>query len=179
MARPTRPARTRSKKQPKNYAFIDSQNLNLGIKELGWKLDFRKFRVYLREKYHVQKAYLFVGFIPENQNLYRSLQEYGYVLIFKPTLKSKTGGVKGNVDAELVLQAMIDLKSYHQAVIVTSDGDFSCLVDYLRQQEKLEMVLSPNRVKCSVLLRRAAKDKINYLNDLKGKLAYAQKKKHR
>ena len=69
--------------QPRNnYAFIDSQNLNLGIREMGWNLDFRKFRIYLKEKYGVSKAYLFIGFLPENQNLYKALQEYGYVLVF-------------------------------------------------------------------------------------------------
>jgi len=31
----------------KNYAFIDSQNLNLGAQELGWKIDYKKFNVYL------------------------------------------------------------------------------------------------------------------------------------
>lgn len=43
----------RSKK--KNFAFIDSQNLNLGVQELGWKIDYKKFNVYLREKYNVEK----------------------------------------------------------------------------------------------------------------------------
>jgi hypothetical protein len=32
-----------------NYAFIDSQNLNLGVQDLGWKLDYKKFRIYLTE----------------------------------------------------------------------------------------------------------------------------------
>ena len=32
-----------------NYAFIDSQNLYLSIKAQGWKIDFAKFRVYLRD----------------------------------------------------------------------------------------------------------------------------------
>ncbi len=36
-----------------NFAFIDSQNLNLSIRALGWRLDFRRFRVYLKEKYEV------------------------------------------------------------------------------------------------------------------------------
>lgn len=162
-----------------NFAFIDSQNLNLGIRELGWRLDHAKFRTYLTDKYQVGIAYLFLGFLPENQDLYRSLQQAGYVLIFKPTFKRTDGIVKGNVDAELVLQAMIDLEHYDQAVIVTSDGDFACLVVYLRQQQKLRTVLSPNRAKCSVLLRRAAQDTINYLNDLRGKLALSPTKKHR
>jgi len=95
-----------------NYAFIDSQNLNLGIQSLGWKLDHRRFRVYLKEKYGVSRAYLFIGFLPENKDLYSALQAAGFVLIFKPTLPDKAGEVKGNVDADLVLQAMIDSDNY-------------------------------------------------------------------
>lgn len=161
-----------SDKLLKNYAFIDSQNLNLGIKELGWKLDFERFRVYLKDKYGIEKAYLFIGYLPENQDLYRSLQEYGYVLVFKPVLKNKDGDVKGNVDAELVLQAMVDYNKYNKAVIVTSDGDFHCLVNYLYSKKKLAMVLSPNHDKCSVLLTKAAKGKIAFMNNLKRKLRY-------
>lgn len=68
-----------------NYAFIDSQNLNLSIQNTGWKLDFAKFRVYLTDKYYVTKAFLFIGYIPQNQSLYANLQQQGYILIFKPT----------------------------------------------------------------------------------------------
>lgn len=108
-----------------NYAFIDSQNVNLSIQESGWKLDFRRFRIYLKEKYGVEKAYLFIGYLPENQDLYKSLQESGYVLIFKPVLRiNEDGKVKGNVDAELVLHSMIEYPNYEKVVIVTGDGDF-------------------------------------------------------
>ena len=112
------------KKELKNYAFIDSQNLNLSIRNLGWKLDFYRFRIYLEEKYKVKVAYLFIGYLPENQDLYNSLQKCGYVLIFKPTLKYKNKKIKGNCDAELVLQAMIDYPNYKKAVVVSGDGDF-------------------------------------------------------
>src|SRR3989338_10258062 len=94
-------------KQENNYAFIDSQNLNLSIQELGWKLDFRKFRIYLKEKYNVTTAYLFIGYIEGNNDLYTALQVAGFICIFKPTLTYKDGTTKGNCDAELVLQAMI------------------------------------------------------------------------
>lgn len=167
---------TISEKIVKNYAFIDSQNLNLGIQDLGWKLDFKRFRVYLKEKYFVKKAYLFIGYLPENQGLYRSFQEYGYVLVFKPVLRNKNGKVKGNVDADLVLQAMIDCTKYGKAVIVTSDGDFYCLVNYLYSNEKLEKVISPSYNNCSVLLTKAAKDKIVFMDNLRKKLEYKMKK---
>ena len=91
-----------------NFAFIDSQNVNLGINAIGWKLDWRRFRVHLGEHYGVTRAYIFIGYVPENQGLYRSLQNYGYILVFKPVMYRKDGKPKGNVDAELVLQAMID-----------------------------------------------------------------------
>jgi len=160
------------KKKENNFAFIDSQNLNLGIQELGWQLDFRRFRIYLKEKYAIQKAYLFIGYLPENQNLYRALQEYGYVLVFKPVLKTKDGKVKGNIDADLVLRTMIDYDRYEKAIIVTSDGDFYSLVDHLYQNNKLEKVLSPDTKNCSILLKRSAREKIDFIDNLRKKLAY-------
>lgn len=159
-----------------NYAFIDAQNVNLGIKELGWRLDWERFRVYLNEKYGVKIAYMFLGYVEENQSLYQSLQKSGYILIFKEVLKGKDGFVKGNCDAELVLQAMIDYQSYERAVIVSGDGDFACLVRYLNKQEKLEKLLVPNSTKFSALLKKAAKgEKLDYISNLQNKLAYKKK----
>ena len=137
-----------------NYAFIDSQNLNLGVRSLGWTLDFRKFRLYLKNKYNVHKAYLFIGHLDGNEGLYLSLQEAGYILIFKPTVELASGITKGNVDAELVLHsAAIQYKNYDKAVIVSGDGDFTCLVEFLDDNGKLLNIMPPNK-HFSSLLRR-------------------------
>lgn len=138
------------------YAFIDSQNLNLGVLSQGWKMDWRKFRQYLRSKYHVGKAYLFIGQLPGNEALYISLQEAGFLLIFKPTLERKEQGktvVKGNVDAELVLHTMIHYGDYQKALIVSGDGDFYCLIEYLNSKNKLLYVMVPNKHYSSLLRR--------------------------
>ncbi len=74
-----------------NYAFIDAQNLHRGIKSLGWELDWVRFRVYLKEKYGVDTAYI---------------------------------------------------------------------------NNKLEIVISPYRKTCSVLLRKSAKEKIIFIDNL-------------
>jgi uncharacterized LabA/DUF88 family protein len=158
-----------------NYAFIDSQNLNLGILKLGWKLDYKKFRVYLREKYNVQKAYIFIGFVALNQKLYDHLQESGFILKFKPTIPDGDGKIKGNVDADIVLSAMIEWADYDGAVIVTSDGDFYSLVAHLYDNGKLEVVLSPDKKECSSLLKQTAKEKIQFMDNLHGKLEYKKK----
>jgi uncharacterized LabA/DUF88 family protein len=155
-----------------NYAFIDGQNLNLGVQYMGWNLDFKKFRVYLKEKYQVGVAYYFIGYIEGNSDLYRSLQMAGYILVFKPTLVLAGGTVKGNCDAELVLQAMIDLNEYDKAVIVTGDGDFYCLVKHLRKIDKFKILMAPNSARCSHLLNTAAENQISFMNELKPKLEY-------
>lgn len=138
---------------------------------MGWEIDWLRFRAYLRHKYRVVQAYLFIGFIPEHNNIYDELQKAGFVLKFKPVLPSGDHGVKGNVDADLVLQAMIDYPQYDKAILVTSDGDFYSLARYLHSNEKLLAVLSPHRKTCSSLLRKSAKDKMAYMDTLKEKLA--------
>lgn len=158
-----------------NYAFIDSQNLNRGIESLHWKLDFRRFRVYLREKYSVTTAYLFIGYVPKNKNLYSALQKAGYILIFKPTIPDGDGNVKVNIDADLVLQVMLDYDKYDKAVIITSDGDFYSLVAHLQRTNKLAMVLSPHINTCSRLLRKAAGLRIYFMDNLRQKLEFKRK----
>jgi len=165
-----------------NYAFIDSNNLHRGVTDLGWKLDYRKFRIFLEEKFAVKKAYYFIGFIAENAQLYESLKRKGYSLIFKEVVPDQKGEPKGNIDAELVLQAMIDLKEYEKAVIVSGDGDFACLVKYLQEQGKLAQVISPRHDRpkdgkpeqggASILLKRAAPGKILFLEQHKHRLEY-------
>jgi len=163
------------KKLQNNYAFIDSQNLNMNILNQGWKLDFRKFRIYLKEKCSVKKAYLFIGYIKGNNKLYLSLQNAGFLCIFKPTLSYKDGVTKGNCDAELVLQTMIELNNFDKAVIITGDGDFYCLVEHLKNMNKLERVLVPNRYKYSALLKKFAQKDVEFMNDLKNKLEYKKR----
>lgn len=151
---------SRKPKQPDVYAFIDSQNLNLGVQKMGWKMDWHKFREYLRKQYNVTHAYMFIGYMAENEQLYEQMHEHGFLVVLKPTLDvklpvensnrdeehvepSKTL-TKGNVDADLVLYAMKEFPKYDKAIIVSGDGDFYGLIEYLVQQGKLSHVMTPN-----------------------------------
>ncbi len=154
-----------------NYAFIDSQNLNLSVRDQGWELDYQKFRVYLKHKHKVTKAYLFIGFVATNQALYTSLQNKGYVLVFKPTLRLPSGKPKGNVDAELVLHTILENSHYDKAVIVAGDGDYYCLIKHLKKENKLKSLVIPNRKDYSSLLREFATD-MAFVTDLRHKLEY-------
>ena len=158
-----------SPKEKTIYAFIDSQNLNLGISNtitkssgrklyIGWKLDFSRFRKYLKDKYNVSRAYLFIGYIPQNKDLYKYLENSGYIIIFKPTLNQKIKEkriTKGNVDSEIVLYSSAKfINDYDKAVFVSGDGDFYCLYEYLIEKNKLEKILIPNKYSYSSLLRK-------------------------
>jgi len=160
------------------YAFIDSQNLNLGTKKdiirhgkkiyHGWQLNFKKFRIYLQSKFHVSKALLFIGYISENRELYSELKSFGYELVFKETVKDSFGKPKGNIDAELVLHsATVEYKNYDKAVIVSGDGDFACLHRFLEGNNELHKVIIPNKKSMSKLLRPFDKYKI-YIEDDRG-----------
>lgn len=159
------------KKRPIIYAFVDSQNLNLGTSKdihkgkkriyKGWKLDYKKFRRYLSDKFRAQKAFLFIGYIKQNEQLYKKLKSFDYDLVFKPTVKDRRGKPKGNIDAKLVLySAAIQYKNYDKAVIVSGDGDFYCLYEYLEKHSKLLKIIIPNRHSESTLLKRFQKYKI-------------------
>lgn len=160
-----------------NYAFIDSQNLNLSIQQLGWKLDFYRFRRYLAEKYGVTRAFIFVGFVEENQELYDHLVKVGYELVYKPTLAYKDGTTKGNVDAELVLHTMIEWPRYDQAVIVSGDGDFYSLVEHLIEHQKLAKLIIPNKHNYSSLLRRFDSQYLAFVSDLRSRMTYVSRRK--
>ncbi len=159
-----------------NYAYIDGYNMHLSSINLGWQIDYQKLRTYLSDKYGIVMAYYFIGYRYDYENLYSSLTKKGYTLIFKEVSKKDNSGVKGNVDAELVLQAMLDILDYDQAVIVTSNGDFACLVKYLLDQGKLKRLLAPCGSNCSSLLTRAAGPYIDFLDDLRHKLEYKKER---
>jgi uncharacterized LabA/DUF88 family protein len=182
-----RPFFNRKKKtqvQKHNYAFIDSQNLNLGVQRVGWKMDWKKLRQYLKDNYDVEKAYMFIGYVPENEDLYKQMQDAGYAVVLKPTvdmymteeeLKDEKHITKGNADAELVLYAMKEYQNYDKAIVVSGDGDFYCLVEYLAQKQKLLHLLAPNSHYST--LYRPFESFVIVLDTLRNQLSYKTYKK--
>ncbi len=172
-------------KRPVVYAFIDAQNLHLGTSKdiirnrkliyRGWKLDLKKFRRYLADKFRIRKAFLFIGKVRGNEKMYQAFRSYGYELVFKPTTKDNFGKAKGNIDAELVLYAAaIEFPNYDKAVIVSGDGDFYCLYEFLERKNKLGRIIIPNRKSESSLLKKFQQYKI-FLEDKREELKLNKK----
>ncbi len=167
------------KNKENNFAYIDGANLHKGIASLGWELDYKKFRIWLTEKYGVCNAYLFIGLIPKFKELYKYLQESGFTLVFKEVVYDGNGKAKGNCDADLVLQMTRDAyeNKFDNALLVASDGDYAGLVKFLKEKQKFSVLLSPHsKDKCSILLKRTGV-KIAYINDQCSRLSLSQKEK--
>lgn len=185
---------TKEEKPERVFAFIDSQNLNVGTQRTGWKMDWRKFRQFLADEYGVTKAFMFIGYIPENEQLYEQMHELGYAVVLKPTFDltkprpepaepDKASGaepeekkpVKGNIDAELVLWAMKEMSNYEKAIIVSGDGDFYCLVEYLEQKGRLLHLLAPSGHYSGLYNRY--EEYVVRLDQMRRKLAYHDHRK--
>lgn len=177
-----------------NIAFIDGQNLHFGttkcdncaarlkidIKDIkkedctcgyAWEVNLSKFRVYLKENYSVSEAYYCLGYLKDkNGALYTELQKAGFIVLFKehgPLSKSKK---KGNVDTDIIFEVMrnlLDNPDFKKIVLISGDGDYKKLVDYLVSKGKFEKILFPNKKYASSLYKEYGSEAFDYLENLK------------
>lgn len=164
-----------------NIAFIDGQNLHLGTKEDGWKIDLLKFRTYLKDKYCVQEAYYFLGYVSDEQaDLYNRLQKAGFIVVFKEHHASSVGKKKGNVDSDIIFEMMknvVENTTFHKILLVSGDGDYKKVVDYLVRKEKFEKILFPNKKFASSLYKYLGSERFDYLSNLKSYIQYTKREK--
>ncbi|OHA24178.1 MAG: hypothetical protein A3B11_02055 [Candidatus Taylorbacteria bacterium RIFCSPLOWO2_01_FULL_44_26] len=166
------------KRKENNYAYIDGANLYRGVFDMGWILDYSRFRIWLKERYGVSRAYIFIGLVQKYTDLYAMLQESGFTLIFKETIYDQNGKPKGNCDADLVLHVVRDVfeGKNDKSLIVSSDGDYASTIKFLKEKKKILVVLSPHpKNKCSILLKRTNVP-ITYLSDFRQLLGPTKEK---
>ena len=155
-----------------NIAFIDGQNLymNTAKKEINpWKIDLVRFRIYLEKKYKAKKAYYFLGYVQEkNQELYEEIQNAGFVLIFREHNPAMLGKKKGNVDSDIIFHVMKKLykrEDFGDIILVSGDGDYKLLVDFLVEEKKFGKILFPDRKYRSSLYKELSNNYFAYLDD--------------
>ena len=163
--------KTRAPKEGNNIAFIDGQNLHMGVKSSQklWKIDLFKFRIYLRSKYGVVDAFYFLGYLEEKyQDLYNEIQKAGFIIVFKQHNPAMLGKKKGNVDSDIIFTAMKGLykkEKFNNIVIVSGDGDYKMLVDFLIEEKRFYKILFPNKKFASSLYRKLLPRYFDYLEN--------------
>ena len=154
-----------------NIAFIDGQNLHLGIKDENWKIDHNKLRIYLKDKYHIEEAYYFLGYVSEKQqDLYSNLQKAGFIVSFKEHNANLKAQKKGNVDTDIVFETMkhlLDNEKLEKVVLISGDGDYKKLVDYLIKKNKFKKILFPNKKFASSLYKELGSEFYDYIENIR------------
>jgi len=152
-------------KQPveNNIAYIERQNLYMVTNNIvvdSWKIDMQRFRIYLEKRYSVQTAYYYLGYVREGdsiEGLYEEIQKAGFVLVFRQHNSAMIGKKKGNVDADIIFSVMKRLykqERFDKVVLVSGDGDYKMLVDFLIEEKRLKKILFPNRRFSSSLYKK-------------------------
>lgn len=162
-----------------NLAFIDGQNFHLGttLSDKPWRVNLSRFKIYLDKKYNVKEAYYFLGYVQDiNQEIYSEIQKAGFILVFKQHNPAMLGKKKGNVDTDIVFAIMKRLhkkNDFTKLVLVSGDGDYKLLVDFLIEENKLKKILFPNRKFASSLYKSLGGEYFDYLDskDVKDKIS--------
>jgi uncharacterized LabA/DUF88 family protein len=172
-------------KDKNNHAFIDGQNLymNTAKKEINpWRINLARFRIYLEKKYNVNKAYYFLGYVQEaNQELYEEIQNAGFVLLFREHNPAMIGKKKGNVDSDIIFHIMKKLykqENFNKVVLVSGDGDYKSMVDFLIEEKRFEKILFPDKKFASSLYKKLGSEYFDYLENknIRDKIEFKKKR---
>jgi uncharacterized LabA/DUF88 family protein len=155
-----------------NIAYIDGQNLYMGTTKSDpkWYIDLARFRIYLRDKYKVNKAYYYLGYVNDGeiyQSLYESIQSAGFLLVFREHNSAMMGAKKGNVDSDIIFDAMKRLykkEAFDKIVLVSGDGDYKSLVTFLINEKRFSKLLFPNKRYASSLYKQLEPSYFDYLD---------------
>ncbi|MEK7182221.1 MAG: NYN domain-containing protein [Patescibacteria group bacterium] len=180
------------KNERNNIAFIDGQNLYFGttkcyicaeklgisIKDIkfsdctcgkAWKINLKKFRIYLKKKYDVEKAYYFLGCVNEEfQDLYDKIQEAGFILKFREHTTIMLGKKKGNVDSDIIFDVMKRIyknEEFNKIIIISGDGDYKKLIDFLVEENRFKKILFPNKKFASSLYNNLGSEFFDWLEN--------------
>ncbi len=168
----------------RNIAYVDGQNLHMGTasSKPSWQIDLARFRVYLNEKYNIERAYYYLGYVREGakyENLYEAIQRAGFILVFREHNSAMLGTKKGNVDTDIIFSVMKRLyqkDKFAKIILVSGDGDYKMLVDFLIEENRFEKILFPNGKRRSSLYKSISRHYYASLEDSKQKIGLKKKR---
>ena len=160
-----------------NIAFIDWQNLHMWTASENWKIDFQKFRIYLKNKYKVEEVYYYLWFLDENeQELYTRLQKSWFILVFREHNSLMKWKKKWNVDVDIcfaMMKEFVENKIFNKIILISGDWDYIKPVKYLIEKEKFKKILFPNKRFSSLYKQLETRFRINLsIPDIKKKISH-------
>ncbi len=138
--------------------YIDTANLSNENKKSNRALDYEKFFLYFKNKYKSDRIIFFTGYLKSKENKYNKLKEVGYEYIFKEVIFSEDSNkIKANCDADICVTGVRNFfeENLKEAILVSSDGDYSVLMKFWISKGVRVKIISPAPPnKCSIFLKR-------------------------
>lgn len=166
----------------KVFVFIDASNILYSQRTLGWKLDYRKLKNYLKKQCDLGEIFFYtgrLGTVTKQERFLKKLKKLGFQVNAKEVKFIKIGKdkdeylPKGNLDVELAVDMVTSYDKYDTAVLFSGDGDFAYALDYIKKKGKRVIVVSTRGHVARELLVRA---KYIDLRKLKKELAYRKER---
>ena len=137
-----------NKSLKRTIVFIDAANVIYSLRDLKWKIDYKKVQKYFREKTTLVDIYFYIAYFDEDigkKNLLEMLSRKGFKIRSKVVKEIKTlDGIlhKGNCDVELTMDAMSLLTTFDSIILMSGDSDFAPLINFLKAKGKKVIVIS-------------------------------------
>lgn len=147
--------------------YIDAANILLSAENIGFKLDLNKLFIHLKDKYKNCRIIFFIGNIKALTILQEILTQNDVEVCIKQVAR-EGGKLKANCDVDLTNRVTIDVERdlVDMAVIMTGDGDFAVLFDYIKDMQKYSRCISMSRANTSIFIRRRQYLSTVFLEDL-------------
>jgi len=111
---------------------------------------------------------------------YRKLEEFEYILRIKPTkiYREKNGLTKkkANCDVDMTFEMMKLINEYSGAIVLSGDGDFAVLINYLIEKGKTIIILS-RAERTAKEIRQIARGNFRDFHKIRHKIEFFDNKK--
>ncbi len=117
--------------------FVDYHNLEGSLRNEGLQIDLPSLRDYLVEGRSLLECLIYVGFNShEDEKFHQFLKMNGFIVRTKKAKVKPDGGLKCDLDIELTLDLVdfVSNTSLETVIIISGDGDFVPLVNWLRMR---------------------------------------------
>lgn len=129
--------------------FIDAANVVYSLKDLGWKIDYKRFQKYFVRRVNLIDIYFYTAFFDNDagrKNMLEMLSRKGFKIRSKEVkvIRKTDGGVlhKANCDVELTMDAMLLHSEFDTAILMSGDSDFVPLIKFLQSNKKKVLIIS-------------------------------------
>lgn len=149
------------------YIYIDASNIIMSLKNLKVDLDMLSFITYLKDRYKNSKIIYFTPNFKSKNLDYLEIQSQNIEIVFKQ-IYNENNKLKANCDVEISHRITRDslLEKVSEVVLISGDGDFVYLIDYLKNKNITVKIIAADPVSCSLLIKRRSFVKLTFIIDV-------------